>query len=83
MALTAHEEIDEEEVDTLGGLVFMLSGHVPVRGEVIQHPEGVEFEVLDAPWRGRGPRACTARLVVGDALGACCVFLAVGEQANR
>jgi len=48
MALTAHEEIDEEEVDTLGGLVFMLSGHVPVRGEVIQHPEGVEFEVLDA-----------------------------------
>ena len=48
MALTAHEEIDEEEVDTLGGLVFMLSGHVPVRGEVIQHPDGVEFEVLDA-----------------------------------
>lgn len=48
MTLTAHEEIDEEEVDTLGGLVFMLSGHVPVRGEVINHPDGVEFEVLDA-----------------------------------
>ena len=48
MALTAHDEIDEEDVDTLGGLVFMLSGHVPVRGEVIQHPDGVEFEVLDA-----------------------------------
>ena len=48
MDLTANEEIDEEEIDSLGGLVFMLSGHVPVRGEVIQHPDGPEFEVLDA-----------------------------------
>jgi magnesium and cobalt transporter len=39
---------DDEEVDTLGGLVFLLSGHVPARGEMIQHPEGVEFEVVDA-----------------------------------
>jgi magnesium and cobalt transporter len=28
--------------------VFMLSGRVPVRGEVIQHPDGPEFEVMDA-----------------------------------
>lgn len=48
MDLTAHEEIDEEEIDSLGGLVFMLTGHVPVRGEVIQHPDGPEFEVIDA-----------------------------------
>ena len=48
MALTEHEEIDEEEIDTLGGLVFMLAGHVPARGELIQHPEGPEFEVVDA-----------------------------------
>ncbi|MBS1303211.1 hemolysin family protein [Loktanella sp. SALINAS62] len=48
MNLTEHEEIDEEEIDSLGGLVFMLTGHVPVRGEVIQHPDGPEFEVLDA-----------------------------------
>ena len=46
--LTAHEEIDEEEIDTLGGLVTMLAGHLPARGEVIVHPEGVEFEVVDA-----------------------------------
>lgn len=46
--LTDHDEIDEEEVDTLGGLVFMLAGHVPARGEVIRHPEGPEFEVIDA-----------------------------------
>lgn len=46
--LTEHDEIDEEEIDTLGGLVFMLAGHVPARGEVIQHPEGPEFEVVEA-----------------------------------
>ena len=46
--LTDHEEIDEEDVDTLGGLVFMLAGHVPVRGELVKHPDGTEFEVLDA-----------------------------------
>lgn len=46
--LTAHDEIDEEEIDTLGGLVTMLAGHLPARGEVILHPDGVEFEVVDA-----------------------------------
>ena len=39
---------EEEEVDTLGGLVFLLCGRVPARGEVIRHPTGVEFEVVDA-----------------------------------
>ena len=48
IVLTAHDEIDEEEIDTLGGLVFMLSGHVPARGEIVSHPDGVEFEVVDA-----------------------------------
>ena len=48
MPLTAHEDIDEEEIDTLGGLVSMLSGRVPARGEVILHPAGPEFEVVDA-----------------------------------
>lgn len=47
-SLTEHHEIDEEEIDSLGGLVFMLAGHVPARGEVIQHPEGLEFEVVEA-----------------------------------
>jgi hemolysin (HlyC) family protein len=35
-------------VDTLGGLVSSLAGRVPKRGEVIAHPLGIEFEVLDA-----------------------------------
>lgn len=41
---------DEEEadVDTLGGLVFRLAGRVPERGEVLDHPSGFEFEVLDS-----------------------------------
>lgn len=38
----------EEEVDSLGGLVFTLAGRVPSRGEMIEHPAGLEFEVLDA-----------------------------------
>jgi hemolysin (HlyC) family protein len=38
----------DEEVDTLGGLVFTLAGRVPKRGEIISHPDGIEFEVLDA-----------------------------------
>ncbi len=38
----------EEYVDTLGGLVFSLVGRVPQRGELIGHPAGIEFEVVDA-----------------------------------
>ena len=39
---------DEEEIDTVGGLVASLAGRVPQRGEVIAHPAGFEFEVADA-----------------------------------
>lgn len=46
MKLAAPEE--DEEVDTLGGLAFMLVGRVPARGEVIPHESGAEFEVVDA-----------------------------------
>lgn len=42
------ENEEHEEVDTLGGLVTFLAGHVPARGEVIRHASGVEFEVIDA-----------------------------------
>ncbi len=38
----------DEEIDTLGGLVFMLTGKIPARGEVIKHPLGPQFEVVDA-----------------------------------
>ena len=38
----------DEDVDTLGGLVFTILGRVPVRGELVPHANGIEFEVLDA-----------------------------------
>jgi magnesium and cobalt transporter len=37
-----------EDVDSLGGLVASLAGRVPQRGEIIAHPSGYEFEVLEA-----------------------------------
>ena len=39
---------DGDDVDTLGGLVSALLGRVPVRGEIVSHPAGFEFEVLEA-----------------------------------
>jgi len=39
---------DDEEADTLGGVVVVLTGRVPARGEVIPHPSGAEFEIVDA-----------------------------------
>ncbi|MEM7440963.1 MAG: CBS domain-containing protein [Pseudomonadota bacterium] len=38
----------DEETDTLGGLLFMLLGRVPAKGEVVRHPSGAEFHILDA-----------------------------------
>jgi magnesium and cobalt transporter len=37
-----------EDVDTLGGLLFTLLDRVPARGEIVRHPAGLEFAVLDA-----------------------------------
>jgi len=45
------DEDRDEDVDTLGGLVFSLAGRVPVRGELIRHHSGIEFEVLDTDTR--------------------------------
>jgi CBS domain containing-hemolysin-like protein len=38
----------EEEIDTIGGLVFSMLGRIPARGELVRHPSGIEFEVLEA-----------------------------------
>ena len=38
----------EEDIDTLGGLVFTLLGRVPQRGELVRHPGGIEFEITEA-----------------------------------
>src|SRR5581483_11813670 len=39
-------EDEQDEVDTLAGLVTTLAGRVPDAGEIIRHPSGIEFEVL-------------------------------------
>jgi CBS domain containing-hemolysin-like protein len=41
----------EEDIDTLGGLVFSLAGRIPKRGEVVKHPSGLAFEIVDADSR--------------------------------
>ena len=46
--LTNEASIDAEEIGTFGGLVFMLAGRVPVRGEIVPHPLGMEFEIVEA-----------------------------------
>lgn len=49
-------EVDED-IDTIGGIVIFLAGRVPIRGELIRHGSGIEFEVLDADPR-RVKRLC-------------------------
>jgi magnesium and cobalt transporter len=42
------EEERAADIDTVGGLIFTLAGRVPAKGELISHPSGLEFRVLDA-----------------------------------
>jgi CBS domain containing-hemolysin-like protein len=39
---------EEDEVDTVGGLVFLLAGHIPTKGECVTHPSGWTIEALDS-----------------------------------
>ena len=38
---------ERDNIDTLGGMVFNLVGRVPGRGEIVSHPSGIEFEILE------------------------------------
>jgi len=48
LAIKLLPEDEEEEADTLGGLIFHMLGRVPVRGELIRHKSGIEFEIVAA-----------------------------------
>jgi CBS domain containing-hemolysin-like protein len=47
-AVDARLSSAEDEVDTLGGLVFLLAGRIPARGECVTHPSGWKLEAIDA-----------------------------------
>lgn len=42
------DEEGAEDIDTIGGFIVTVAGRVPSRSEVIEGPNGLEFEVLDA-----------------------------------
>ena len=48
IGLKLRQDEDDEEIDTLGGIVFLRTGRVPARGEIVPHESGAEFEVVDA-----------------------------------
>ncbi len=39
---------ENEDIDTLGGLIFSIAGRIPQRGEIIKHYSGTTFEIKDA-----------------------------------
>lgn len=41
----------EDDIDTLGGIAFAIAGRIPVRGEVLSHPAGLDIEIVDADTR--------------------------------
>lgn len=44
-------DLEDHDVDTLGGVAFALASRVPLRGEVLPHPTGVDLEILDSDVR--------------------------------
>ncbi len=48
LSLALEDDEEAEDIDTLGGLVIYILGRVPQRGEIVAHPAGYEFEVLEA-----------------------------------
>jgi CBS domain containing-hemolysin-like protein len=59
---------EETDVETIGGLVFSMLGRVPARGELIRHPSGIEFEILDAdPRRVKKVKIHPARTLTASA----------------
>jgi magnesium and cobalt transporter len=83
LGLTLRNGEDDGDIDTLGGLVFLRTGRIPARGEIIPHESGAEFEVVDADprrikrMRVRLPGAAARR--VADAAAAEAVKAEVGK----
>jgi CBS domain containing-hemolysin-like protein len=48
LGLSLVPEEREEDADSLGGLIVSMLGRVPVRGELLRHPAGIELEIMEA-----------------------------------
>jgi magnesium and cobalt transporter len=48
LGITLRTTEEDQDIDTLGGLVMLRTGHMPARGQIVPHESGVEFEVMDA-----------------------------------
>jgi len=46
--LLEKKEEPNQKAETVGGLILDLVDHVPIKGEIIKHPTGYTFEILDA-----------------------------------
>ena len=42
------QESEREDFDTVGGLIWAIAGHIAAPGEIVLHPSGAEFAVIDA-----------------------------------
>ncbi|MDR1235643.1 MAG: hypothetical protein LBJ96_01410, partial [Holosporaceae bacterium] len=42
------DESEEPDIETMGGLIILLAGRMPTRGETFVHPSGIEFDVIEA-----------------------------------
>ena len=47
-AVDARLTSEDDDIDTLGGLVFLMAGHIPAKGECIRHPSGWTLEAVDS-----------------------------------
>jgi len=78
---------DDGDIDTLGGLLFLRLGRIPVRGEIVPHESGAEFEVMDADprrikrLRVRLPGAAARRVAAAAADAAAIVSAAAAPKA--
>ena len=48
LQLISEEEDEEADYETLGGFVFAELGRIPTASEIVKHPSGVHFEIIEA-----------------------------------
>lgn len=51
LGLRFRNDEDDDDIDTIGGLIFLRTGRVPARGEIVALENGVEVEIAAADAR--------------------------------